>query len=117
MNAEIYKEQIKDNVVSVMLDYMSEDEDCGYTKKDVQKCEIVLVEYIDNLSQLDQPTDKSIMQQVKKVVVSLNKLNAKTDYCLIETDARENIWQIIQNSAAECGLKTEEDITEEWREW
>lgn len=118
MKTELYKKQVTENIVAAMLDYMSEDEDCGYSKKDVQKCECVLLEYIDKLGSLINPTDKLIMEQVKKVVLALNKLNDKTDYCLIETDAREAIWQIIQDSAVECGLSsTIEDVTEEWREW
>jgi hypothetical protein len=55
---------------------------------------------------------------VKKVVLSLNRLNEKTEYSLIETDARESIWEIIQNSAVARGLKdVPDDVTEEWREW
>lgn len=33
MKTELYKKQVKENVVTAMLDYMSEDEDCGYSKK------------------------------------------------------------------------------------
>ena len=118
MKTELYIKQVKENVVSAMLDYMSEDEYCGYSKKDVKKCECLLLEYLDKLSSLTNPTDELILEQVKKVVIALNKLNDKTDYCLIETDAREEIWQIIQNSAVECGLSPSiEDVTEEWREW
>lgn len=118
MNTELYKKQVKENVVDAMLDYMVEDENCGYSKRDVQKCKHLLLEYIDKLNSLTLPTEELIMEQVKKIVLALNKLNAKTDYCLIETDAREVIWQIIQDSAVECGLPpTIEDVTEEWREW
>lgn len=118
MKIELHKKQVKENVVSAMLDYMSEDEYCGYSKKDVQKCERLLLEYLDKLSSLTNPTDELIMEQVKSVVLALNKLNDKTDCCLIETDAREEIWQIIQDSAIECGLSPAiEDVTEEWREW
>lgn len=101
-----------------MLDYMSEDEECGYTKQDVKKCECLLLEYLDKLNSLVKPTDELIMEQVKNVVLALNKLNEQTDDSLIETDAREEIWQIIQDSAVECGLSSsEKDITEEWRLW
>ena len=118
MKTELYKQQVKENVVSLMLDYMSDDEDCGYSEKDVQKCERLLLEYLDKLGSLTNPTEKLIMEHVKKVVLALNKLNEKTDYSLIETDAREEIWQIIQDSAVECGVSpTIEDVTEEWREW
>lgn len=117
-STDLYKKNIQEKVVATMLDYMCEDEDCGYSKKHVKKCESILFEYIDNLSKLAIPTDELIMAQVKKVVLDLNKLNDKTDYCLIETDAREDIWQIIQDSAVECGLSSpSEDVTEEWREW
>ena len=58
------------------------------------------------------------MKEVKEVVIALNKLNAKTDYSIIETMEREAIWEIIQTSAVECGLSNpSDDITEEWREW
>ena len=50
--------------------------------------------------------------------IRLNKLNERTEYCLIETDARESIFEIIQNGAIDCGLQDYDgDITEEWREW
>lgn len=118
MKTELYKKQVKENVVAAMLDYMLEEEDCGYSKKDVKKCECLLLEYLDKLSNITNPTDELIMEQVKNVVIALNKLNDKTDYSLIETDAREEIWQIIQGSAVECGLSSSnEDVTEEWREW
>ncbi|MDE6869961.1 MAG: hypothetical protein K2J75_04450 [Clostridia bacterium] len=118
MKTQLYKEQLKDNVVSAMLDYMSEYEDCGYSKKDVQKCEGLLLDYLDKLSDITNSNDEFIMEQVKNVVIALNKLNEETDYSLIETDAREKIWQIIQDSAVERGLSAViEDVTEEWREW
>jgi hypothetical protein len=118
MKTELYKNQVQEKVAASMLDYLSEDEECGYSKKDVQKCEKLLSEYLDKLNRLEKPTDKTIMEQVKKTVLALNKLNKKTDYCLIETDAREEIWQIIQNAAIECGLSSpSDDITEQWREW
>lgn len=118
MKTELYKKQVKENVVVPMLDYMSEDEDCDYSKKEVKKCERLLLKYLDRLSKLSNPTDELIMKQVKNLVLALNKLNDKTDYSLIETDAREEICQIIQYSAVECGLSPSiEDVTEEWREW
>lgn len=117
MKTDIYEKRVKENVVAEMLSFMSEG-DCGYSKKDVAKCESLLLEYLCQLSKLENATDELIMAQVKKLVLALNKLNDKTDYCLIETDAREEICQIIQDSAVECGLSSPvEDVTEEWREW
>ncbi len=77
MKTELYKMQVKEKVVSAMLDYMSEDEDCGYSKKDVQKCECILLRYIVKLCSLTNPTEELIMKQVKDVVLALNKLNDK----------------------------------------
>lgn len=118
MKTELYKKNVKENVVAAMLDYMSECEDCGYTKKDVQTCEELLFEYLEKLSNIANPTDELIMEQVQNVVLALNELNYKTDCNLIETDAREEICQVIQDSAVECGLSSSvDDVTEEWREW
>lgn len=118
MKIESYKKQVKEKVVSAMLEYMAEAEDCGYSKGAVQKCKRALFRYLNQLNKLKNPTQECIMAQVKSVVLALNALNDKTEGCLIETDAREEIWQIIQDSAVECGLSPEvEDVTEEWREW
>ena len=119
MDVTKYRAQLTDSVVSPMLDYLGEcGEDCGYTEKQVRKCEEILAQYLDGLAALTAPSDKAIMSCVKKAVLALNKLNEKTDYALLETEERENIWELIQNSAVECGLTDpEDDITEEWREW
>lgn len=78
----------------------------------------LLLKYIDQLSHLANPSDEAIMEQIKNVVLALNRLNETTDYSLIETLEREEIWQIIQDSAVECGLTSPAgDITEPWREW
>ena len=63
-------------------------------------------------------SDREIMSVVESVVITLNILNERTEYCLIETDARESICGIIQSGAIDCGLQDYDgDITEEWREW
>ena len=101
-----------------MTKFMNDYEDCGFTQKDIAKCETLILEYLVALESIIEPTNKEIMKHVKKLVLALNKLNEKTDYCLLETEERESIWEIIQNSAVECGLTNpEDDITEEWREW
>ena len=102
-----------------MLAYMEEcGEDCGFTEKDVRKCEKILSDYLVSLEKLSTPSDKTIMSIVKKAVLALNKLNENTDYSLLETDEREAICEIMQAAAVECGLKdADDDITEEWREW
>lgn len=118
MNFDKYKEMVDKMVVASMLSYMEEDEECGYTSDNVKACKVLLDGYLDVLKTMKAPSDDEIMQQVKNVVLSLNELNEKADYALIETDQREVIWEIIQTSAVDCGLQEyEDDITEEWREW
>lgn len=119
MDMNKYRAMLSDSVISPMLQFMEDcGEDSGYTKKDVTKCEKILTEYLDALSSLAEPDNKSIMKCVKKAVLALNKLNEKTDYALLETEERESIWELIQTSAVECGLQdAPDDITEEWREW
>lgn len=56
---------------------------------------------------------KSPIRQVLK----LNKLKEKCGGSIIETDQREDLCQIILVAARRAGLKTEEDMTEEGREW
>lgn len=56
------------------------------------------------------------MQVVKEVVIKLNELNIEHDY-FIETMEREDLYEFIDIAARIAGLESEEDITEEWREW
>ena len=119
MNIEAYRSMIKENVVQSMKDFMEfAEDDCGFTLKDVEECEAILTRYLDALTSIDEVTDERIMTEVKTVVLELNDLNERTDYSIIETEEREAIWEIIQESAVECGLSDpEDDITEEWRDW
>ena len=118
MNIKNYKKQLKETVVIPMTEFMNEWEDCDFTKNDIDECERLILEYLNALEKITEPTNQEIMKHVKKLVLALNELNEKTDDSMIETEARESIWEIIQTSAIECGLSDpEDDITEEWREW
>ncbi|WP_167356145.1 hypothetical protein [Chryseobacterium jejuense] len=58
------------------------------------------------------------MEIVKSTVLKLNNLNEKCDYSLIETNEREQIAEIIILAGYEMGYNaSDEDGTEEWREW
>lgn len=114
-----FKERITETIVTPMLVYMEEcGEECEFKKKDVTKCEKLVLNYLTSLSRLKKPDDVKIMERVKKLVLALNKLNVRTEYSLIETCEREALWKIIQDAAIASGLKEEyDDVTEEWREW
>ena len=96
----------------------------GYTEKHIQKCADLLDAYIKTLASLDTKEgpkrDKQIMTVVKNLVLSLNKLNEKTDYELLETDERESICVLITDAAVQAGLTElpeDDDVTGEWREF
>ena len=114
-----FKTMLSENILDLMLEFMEDcGEDASFTREDVEKCEKVLTHYLESLAAISCPTDEQIMDYVKEAVLALNDLNEATDYCMIETEERENIWELIQTSAVECGLKNyTDDITEEWREW
>ena len=119
MDISKFKTMLSQQVIAPMIRFLQEwEDDCEFTLKDIQKCELILNQYLDSLADLSSPTDKDIMKLVKKTVLALNKLNEQTDYALLETEERENIWELIQTSAISCGLQNPaDDITEEWREW
>jgi hypothetical protein len=113
---------LKNNLIEGMVSYMEADDegfDAGYTKEDIDKCEAILNHYFTTvLSSSSHGDTKKIMATVEATVISLNVLNENCNYCIIETDQREGICELIINTAAQAGLETEEyDITEQWREW
>ncbi|MBQ7378798.1 MAG: hypothetical protein IJW70_03845 [Clostridia bacterium] len=118
MNMEDYKKQLQNSVIAPMTEYMQDCADCGFTKKDVEELEFLVMRYLDSLEGLKEPSDQKILEQVKVLVLALNDLNEKTEYSMIETVEREAICELIQSSAVAYGLRnSDDDVTEEWREW
>ena len=118
MDIQIYKNQLQETVIAPMIRFLTEYDDCGFTQKHVANCEVLILDYLTALEKIAKPTNEEIMTHVNTLVLALNELNQKADYCLLETEEREAIWEIIQTSAVACGLvDPEDDITEEWREW
>ncbi|RAZ79336.1 hypothetical protein [Planococcus halotolerans] len=93
-----------------------EDGDDEFTLESIAETETVLQDFLATLSHLQAPSEKKIIKKVKEVVLRLNVLNEKYDF-FIETLEREELHDFIMEKAQQAGLKTDEDITEEWREW
>lgn len=119
MDIKKYKYKVKSKVIKPLVEHLNEyGINCGYDLFSVLQCRIYLMNYLRKLNSIKHPSDEQILKAVKRVVIALNKVNKSTKYTIFETDERESICEIIQNSAIECGLKEHiDDITEEWREW
>jgi len=88
-----------------------------FTEDAITESERVLDEFIDGLISLgDTGNEEGIMKLAEKAVTEFNALNEKYDY-YIETLEREDLCDFIMEAAQIAGLETDEDITEEWREW
>ncbi|MGE8054207.1 hypothetical protein ACQKOD_09580 [Bacillus mycoides] len=98
--------------------WVEHDEDVEFfTEENISATNKVLDTYINHLEQLGEtPTEVEVMQVVKEVVIKLNELNIEHDH-FIETMEREDLYEFIDAAARIAGLESEEDITEEWREW
>ena len=93
-----------------------DDGDDFFTEQNIAATETVLHDYVNGLSLLQEPSDEEIIEKVKGTVLRLNALNEKYGF-FIETLAREELHDFIMGKAQRSGLKTDEDITEEWRDW
>lgn len=123
-------EDIKDlqrALIEDMTEYLGTDDDdevdpdfdAGYTQAHIDRCQKILDAFFATLSKVGGGDRRdAIMAAVEKAVVDLNVLNDETGGGLIETDQREQLCEIITESAREAGLQTDtHDITEAWREW
>jgi len=98
-----------------MISYMQTAQP-SYTMDDINSCETILNQYLADI--LTSKNKKAGMKIVKKTILTLNKLNSKTQETLIETGEREQIAEIIILAASRKGYNSvDEDITEEWRQW
>jgi hypothetical protein len=91
--------------------------DCSYTQEDIDRCAAIVDAYLSDMAKDSGMSQDSIRDAVKKVVLDLNALNEQCEGSLIETEQREDLCQLILSGATRAGLDTDEDVTEEWREW
>lgn len=91
----------------------------GYSQAHVDRCAEILDAFLSDIEKVSDATrDQDIIDAVKTVVLGLNDVNNACGGSLIETDQREQLCDLIIAAADEAGLvSTEDDITEEWREW
>lgn len=87
-----------------------------FTEESIANSEKALQNFVKGIVSLDKPTEVEILEKVREVVIKFNELNEKFDY-YIETMEREELYEFIDKLARKAGLNTNEDITEEWREW
>lgn len=101
-----------------MYDFIEDDDEPAYQKADVEECDQLLTAFINQVASDPQANDLIwLTSQVEILVKSLNQLNIKHEYQLIETDQREDICALIDLVVADAGHHYEVDITEPWRQW
>lgn len=89
--------------------------DPNYTEEIINSMDIILDQYIHQLSQLVNPSREEIMECVKVVVLTINDWDIKYDF--IKKIEREELHYFIDITAEMKGLREFDDITEEWRDW
>lgn len=84
-------------------------------KKLIDKLSRELNAFESNLKKVKTEADYLIL--VKKLVLSINKINEQSDFGLIETVEREDLYSYIESVSTKLGFAFDYDITEEYREW
>ena len=116
MNAEI--EEKKKYLLHWMYDFIEDDDEPAYQKKDVDECDQILTSFVNTVASSVQQDDLSwISSQVEGLVKTLNILNEKHEHQLLETHQREDLCALISLVIKQAGHDYNEDLTEQWREW
>jgi len=109
-------EELKNNKPTAAWQQRMEDDEI-FTVENIKATDEILDTYINRLEgSVDKMSEQDILEYVQEIVIGLNELNEQFDY-FIETLEREELCEFIIKTANAAGLETEEDITEEWREW
>ncbi|MDM8148436.1 hypothetical protein [Priestia megaterium] len=109
-------EELKNNKPTAAWQQRMEDDEI-FTVENIKATNEILDTYINRLEgSVDKMSEQDILEYVQEIVIGLNELNEQFDY-FIETLEREELCEFIIKAANAAGLETEEDITEEWREW
>ncbi|MFC5742337.1 hypothetical protein [Dyella tabacisoli] len=113
----ILKTEIIDGMRSFMHSCKDDDSDAGYTEADIGQCAQIIDSFLQSVASVPAGNQEQMTLAVKQAVLALNVLNARCDHCLIETDQREGLCELIIRACSDAGLDAEDDITEMWREW
>lgn len=117
MDVKNFKKRLEEEIVLPLIDARNEDDDCGFCTRQVMALRKLLLKYLKKLSKLKGPTDEEILKQMKKLTYAINKLNRKTDLCMLESEIGDDVCFFIEDVAFDAGLpETDEDITHDWRE-
>ncbi|MGG0391593.1 hypothetical protein ABEZ76_26985 [Priestia megaterium] len=109
-------EELKNNKPTTAWQQRMEDDEI-FTVENIKATDEILDIYMNKLEgSVDKISEQDILEYVQEIVIGLNELNEQFDY-FIETLEREELCEFIIKAANAAGLETEEDITEEWREW
>ncbi|KNH16748.1 hypothetical protein ACS78_24720 [Priestia megaterium] len=109
-------QDLKNNKPTAAWQQRMEDDEI-FTAENIKATDEILETYTNRLKgSLDKMSEQDILEYVQEIVIGLNELNEQFDY-FIETLEREELYEFIIKAANAAGLETEEDITEEWREW
>ena len=119
MDVKNLKKRLEDEIVLPLIDLRNFDEDCGFCTRHVMTLRKHILKYLKKLSKLNSPTDDEIYKHMKKLIFAINKLNKKTDLCMLESEIGDDVCFFIEDVAFAAGLpETDEDITYDWRyEW
>jgi len=103
-------------IVSNIISFHTECDDFdGQLKKAVQLLSDELIVFY--YKAINTHSVEQYLSIVKDVVINLNSINKISDYRLIETDEREQIYSLIEQVSSHLGYLFDYDITEENREW
>jgi predicted house-cleaning noncanonical NTP pyrophosphatase (MazG superfamily) len=93
-----------------------------YTQENRDRTKNVFDDLIDQLiSAGDQASEAEKIQLFKTAILRLNKLNEEVTN-LIETEEREELWELTNKITTACGLDPQkygdgEGLSNDWREW
>jgi|SRR5690554_1387931 len=114
---EELKIKLLEGMREYMADVIADGDESDYSESDIGKCGSILDSFLTKVHSADHGNTAIVISAVKETVLALNDLNESCGHSLIETDQREQICELIIQSAAAAGVGGGEDITEEWRDW
>jgi hypothetical protein len=112
----MYVQHSNHKMPTVLWRERMEEGDDMFSDEALVASEKALQQYVAGLQALHNSTEEEIKEKVKEVVTEFNRLNEEYGY-FIETMEREELYEFIDEKAQEAGLESDDDITEEWREW
>jgi hypothetical protein len=128
--SDAWRRRVEEEAAQLTQGALTPDQMCAaklWPESLLNSTDAALMRFEDNLRTHTSPSDEDVFDTVRRLILTLNQINAQHGGAGYETDEREELCDYIDASLSESGIDVEAlaarsnigrwEITDTWRQW